>query len=113
MLIYNLQQIGEDNAILEGAGNPDQVQRILIDVDLLGESGGIVGAQEVTAVGIDADAEVADAHLEDSATDDVGDSSSDTRVDLRRVVGGSVRLVVHADQEDTGDQRRRARTSGK
>ncbi|KAB8659307.1 hypothetical protein FH972_026196 [Carpinus fangiana] len=41
-----MKEIGEDDAVLEGAGDPDQVQRILVDSDLCCKARGIVAAEE-------------------------------------------------------------------
>lgn len=70
---------------------------------MVGETGRIVRAQEGAAVGVDADAEVADAHLQFGAADDVGDGRRDVRVYLRRVHCWPVGLVVERDEEDVGD----------
>lgn len=99
------QQVGKDDAILERLGDPDQVQRVLVDADLLGEQRGVVGAEEAAAVWVHTDAEVADADLELRGADEVGNGRAHARVDLRRVVGRRVGLVVEADDEDAGDER--------
>lgn len=101
----NLQEVREDNGILERRGNPDQVQRVLVDVDTLRQRRGIVGAQE-GAVGVCAETEVSHAHLELRLAYNVGDGGRHTRVDLGRVVIGRVVIVVEIDQENAGDERR-------
>ncbi len=100
----NVHEIRKNNRVLKGTSDPDQVQRILIDADLAGERAGVVRAQKGAPVRVDADAEVADAHFELGAADDVGDGRRHARVDLRRVVGGRVFLVIERYQEDAGYQ---------
>jgi len=100
----HLHEIGEDDGVLEGLRHPDQVQRVLVDVDLLGQGRRVVGAQEAAAVRRDADAEVADPHFELCAADDVGDGGGDARVDLRGRVGRVVGLVVQRDEEDARNE---------
>lgn len=100
----NVHQIRENDRVLERAGHPDQIQRILIDTDLTGERTGIVGAQKRAAVRVDADAEVADADLELGAADDVGDGCRDARVDLGGIEDWRVGLVVERYEEYAGDQ---------
>jgi hypothetical protein len=43
-----LQEIGEYNGVLERCCHPDQIQRVLVDIDALSKSSGIVRAQEST-----------------------------------------------------------------
>ena len=100
-----LQEIGEDDGVLERCRYPDQVQRILVDVDALRESSGIVRAQEC-AVGVCAEAEVANADFERCLSDNVGNGCCDAGIDLCRIVIGRVVIVVEVDEEDAGDQRR-------
>merc|ERR1719282_780169 len=95
------EQIREDDLVLERLGDPDQVQRILVNADLLREQSGVVGAEEATAVRVDADAEVADADFEHRLSDNVGDGGCDAGVDLCRVVCGGVVIVVEGYEEDT------------
>ena len=90
----DLQEIREDDLVLERLGDPDQVQRVLVDADLLGEQSGVVGAEEATAVRVDADAEVADADFEHRLSDNVGDSGCDAGIDLCRVVCGCIVVIV-------------------
>ena len=40
----NLQKVWKYDGVLKRAGNPDQIQRILIHIDVLGECRGIVTA---------------------------------------------------------------------
>ena len=101
----NLQKVGEDNGILECCCDPDQVERVLVDVDALGESGGVVGAQE-SSVCVCAETKVSDAHFERCLADDVGNGGCHARVYLCRVVVWRVIIVVEVDEEDAGDQRR-------
>jgi len=54
-----LQQVGEDNAVLERARDPDQIQRILIHTNLLRQRRCVVATKPPAAVWADADAEVA------------------------------------------------------
>ena len=108
----NLHQVRENDVVLERAGHPDQVQRVLIDRDLRRQRAGVVAAQERAAVRVDADAEVADAHLELGVADDVGDRRRHARVDLRRVEDGRVVLVVEGDEEDVGDEGRGGGAAG-
>jgi hypothetical protein len=100
----NLQKVREDNGILECCCHPDQVEWVLVDVDALGESGGVVRAQE-SAVCVCAETKVSDADFERRLADDVGNCRCDTRVYLCRVVVWRVFIVVEVDQEDAGDQR--------
>jgi hypothetical protein len=101
----NLQKVGEDNGILECCRNPDQVERVLVDVDALGESGGVVGAQE-GSVCVCAETKVSDTDFERCLSDNVGDGGCDAGVYLCRVVVWRVIIVVEIDEEDAGDQRR-------
>ena len=101
----NLQKVGEDNGILECCCDPDQVERVLVDVDALGESGGVVGAQE-SSVCVCAETKVADADFERCLSNNVRNGSCDTGVYLCRVVVWRVIIVVEVDEEDAGDQRR-------
>lgn len=108
---WNSHQVRKHHLVFERLGNPDQVERILIDAGLLREEGCVVGAKEVAAVRVDADAKVAYSHLEHGLSDNIGDCSCDARVDLRRVVVRGVVLIVKGDEEDAGDQGRGRRTS--
>ena len=99
----NLQEIREDDGILERRGDPDQVQRILVDVDALRQRGGIVRAQE-GAVCVCAETKVSHAHLELGLADNVRDGGCHTRVDLCWIIIGRVVVVVEVDQEDAGDE---------
>lgn len=94
-----LQEIGEDNGVLECSCNPDQVQRILVDVDALRKGGGIVRAQE-RAVGVRAKSKVSNADFECCLSDNVGNGCCHTGVDLSGVVIGRVIIVVKVDEED-------------
>lgn len=56
-------EVWEHDGVLELARQPDEVEGVLVDRDLLGEGGGVVGTQPAAAVRVDADAEVAHAGL--------------------------------------------------
>ena len=101
---YDLQEVGEDNGILECCRHPYQVERVLVDVDALCESGGIVGAQE-GSVCVCAQSKVADTDFERCLSDDVGDGGCDAGVYLCRVVVWRVIIVVEVDEEDSWDER--------
>lgn len=100
----DLQEVGEHNVVFECLGDPDQVQRVSVNGDLLGEQRGVVGAEKAAAIRIDADTEVAHAHFQHRLADDVGDRSCDAGVDLRGVVGRRVVLVVERYEEDARDE---------
>lgn len=104
--IDDLQKIREDDCVLERRRNPDQVQRILVDVDPLRQRCRIVRAQE-GAVSVGAETEVSNAHFQLCLADNVGDGSCHTGIDLRGIVGGSVFIIVEVDEEDAGNKRRR------
>lgn len=76
------EQIGEDDGILEGSGYPDKVEGVLVDRHVVDKSSGVVGANETTAITVDADAKVADTNTELGVADNVCNGSRDTRVDL-------------------------------
>ena len=88
------EQVGEDDGVLEGVGHPDEVQRVLVDVDEVSERGGVVVAEEGAIVGLDAEAEVADADFEVGSPNDVGDGGCYAWLDLCGVEGGRVVLVI-------------------
>lgn len=100
-----LQEVGEHDGVFESRCYPYQVQRILIDVDALRKSGGIVRAEEST-VCVCAQSEVSNANFQCCLSNNVGDSRCDTRIDLCRIVVGCVIIVVEIDEEDAGDERR-------
>ena len=102
---FDLQEVRKHDAILERLGHPDEVQRVLVDADLLREQSGVVGAEEAAAVRVDADAEVADADFEHRLSDNVGNSGCDAGVDLCRVICGCIVVIVEGYEEDTRDQR--------
>jgi hypothetical protein len=87
------EQVGEDDGVLESRRDPHQIERVLVDVQVVDERGGVVGADVAAAVSVDADAEVADAHAELGVADNVCDGLRDTGVDLLRGVGGRVLFV--------------------
>ena len=76
------EEVGEDDGILESRRYPDQVERVLVHGDALYQGCRIVGTDVVTAVLVDADAKVANAHAELRIADDVCDGSGHTGVDL-------------------------------
>jgi hypothetical protein len=106
----DLQKVGEDNGILECCRDPDQVERVLVDVDALGESGGVVRAQE-SAVCVCAETKVTHADFERCLSNNVGDGCCHAGVYLCRIVVWRVIIVVEVDEEDAGDQRRRGRAA--
>lgn len=59
----NLHQIWEYNHIFKLCRQPDQIQGIIVNCDLLRQRRRIVTAQPGTAIGVDADSEIADACL--------------------------------------------------
>ena len=102
-LVGDLHQIREHNHILKLRSQPDQVQRILIDRDLVGQRCRIVAAQPRPAIGVNADTKESDAGLEPGAVDNVGERGVDVVVHLRGVGSGLVVFVVERQQEDIGD----------
>jgi hypothetical protein len=100
-----LQEVGEYDGVFEGRCHPDQVQWILVDVDALRKSSGIVRAQE-SAVCVCAQPEVSDANFKCCLSNDVGNCCCDTGIDLCRIVIGRVVIVVKVDEENSGNQRR-------
>ena len=84
---------------------PDQVERILVYGNLVGQGCGIVTAQPGAAVGVDADTKIAYASLEMGVAGNVGNGSVHIVVDLRCVGNRLVVLVVEREQKDAGDQR--------
>lgn len=99
-LWVDLHQIWEDDLVLERLSHPDQVQRVLVNGDLLGKERGIVRAQEAASIWIDAEAEVSDSDFHLGLTDDVRYRRCDAGIDLLRVVCGRVTLVPEGDEED-------------
>ena len=87
------EKVGEDDGVLESCCDPDEVERVLIDRQVVDERGRIVGADVATAIAIDADTEVSNTHAKLGVTDNVGDGLSDARVDLFSGVSGCVLLV--------------------
>ena len=78
-------QVWEDNAVLEGACDPYQIQRILINTDLACKTGCVVAAQEGSSIWVDTYPEVPNPDLQLCLADDVRYSGSDARVDLCRI----------------------------
>ena len=101
----DLQQIGKDNHVLELAGQPEEVQRVLVHRHLVCQRRRVVTAQPGAAVGAHADAKVAHAGLEAGAAHDVGNGIVDVVVDLCCIRHGRVALVVEREEEDIGDER--------
>ena len=100
-----LQEVGENDGVFEGRCHPDQVQWILVDVDALRKSGGIVRAEEST-VCVCAQSEVSNTNFQCRLSNDVGNSRCDTRIDLCLVIIGCVIIVIEVDEEDAGNERR-------
>lgn len=75
----------------------------MLQGDRLRQRRSIVAAQEAAAVGIDADAEVADTDLQARAPDNICDCGDHARIYLCRVEGGCVALIVEGDEVDVGD----------
>ena len=97
-----LHEVWEHDFVFERLGDPDQIQRVLIYAYLLGEQCRVVRAEEVAAVWVDADPEVAHADFEHRSSDDVGDGRCDAGVDLCGVVCRRVGLVIEGYEEDAG-----------
>lgn len=78
----DLHQVGEHNHILKLARQPNQIQRILINADLVRQTRRIVAAEPGSAIGVDADAEESHARLELRPADDLGDCGVNAEVCL-------------------------------
>lgn len=89
----NDEEIGEDDGVLEGCCDPHEVERVLVDVQIVDECGGVVGADVAAAVSVDADTEVSDAHSELRISDNVCDGLRDAGVDLFGRIGGCVLFI--------------------
>lgn len=99
------EEVWKDHGVFERVGDPDEVERILVDGDLLGEERGVVGAEEVVADGVThAETKVSDSDFHACGSHDVLNCGGDTRVDLSGIVGGCVSLVVEGYEEDAGDE---------
>lgn len=94
-----LQEVGEHDGVLEGCSHPDQVQRILVDVDALRKGGGIVRAEEST-IRVCAESKVSNTDFQCCLSDNIGNGCCNTGIDLCRVVIGRVIIVVKVDEED-------------
>ena len=101
----NIHQVWEHDSIFERASNPDQVQRVLVDIDLLCKGGCVVRAQVPASIRSDADSKVSDTDFHACMADNVGDGCYDAWVDLRGVKIGCIVLVVQGDQEDVRNAR--------
>lgn len=101
----DLHEVGEDDAVFEGGCDPDQIQRVLIDPDQVGQRGCVLIAEEGAVVGLDADAEISDADFEACGSHNVGDCRCHAWLDLCWVEDGCVFLVVERYQEDIGNSR--------
>lgn len=93
-------EVWEHHTVLEGVGDPDQVQWILIDADLFGEKCRVVRAEVTSSVGLYAEAEVSYSDLKICSPDDVAECCCDAWVDLCWVVGRCVLFVVEGYEED-------------
>jgi hypothetical protein len=91
-----VQEVGEHDGVLEGRCDPDQVQWILIDVDALRKSGRIVRAKEST-VCVCAESEVSNANFQRCLSNNVGNRCCHARIDLCRIVVGSIIIVIEVD----------------
>ena len=89
-----MHQIRKHNHILELASQPNEVQRVLVHRDFVGERGGVVAAQPRTPVRVDADAEVSYASLKVGTPDDVSNSDVDIVINLRCVGDSHVVFIV-------------------
>ena len=98
------EEVGEDDGVLERCCYPHEVEWILVDREIVHERSCVVRADVATAVPVDADAEVSDAHTELRIANDVRDSLCDARVDLVGRVGGCVLFVPERDEEDARDE---------
>ena len=94
-----LQKIWEHDCVFECRCHPNQVQRILVDVDALRKSGGIVRAEEST-VCVCAQSEISNTNFKRCLSDNVGNGCCDTGIDLCGIVIGCVIIVVEVDEED-------------
>lgn len=97
-------QVREHNHVLELSSEPDQVEGVLVEGNLVGQGCGIVAAQPGASVGVDANAKVADTGLEMGVAGYAGYAGVGIVVDLRRVGHSLVFLVVERQEEDVGDQ---------
>lgn len=87
------------------ASQPNQVERVLIDADLLSQCRGIVRAQPGTSIWIDTDAKVAHARLKLSVAGQGLELRVLGKVDLGRVGVRDVVVVVEGEEEDVWYQR--------
>ncbi len=90
----NLHQIRKHDHILELASQPNEIQRVLVHRDLVGERGGVVAAQPRAPVRVDADAEVSHASLKVGTPDNVSNSYVDIVINLCCVGDSHVVLIV-------------------
>lgn len=100
------EQVREDDGVLEGGCDPDQIQGILVHGHTLHQGGSVVGADVVTTVLVDADTKVADAHSELRIADNVCDGLGDAGVDLLSRVGGRILFIPHRNEEDARNEGR-------
>lgn len=110
--LYHLHQVRKHNHVLELGSQPDEIERILVHRDLLGQGRRIVTTKPRAAVRVDADAKVADARLQMGISSNVVEGGVEVVVDLRGVGMRLIGLVVDGEQEDAGDQRRGGRATG-
>ena len=87
-------QIWENNVIFECTCDPNQIQRILINRNLLCKRTCIVATQEATPVVVNANAKVAHSNLQLGLADDVGDCCRYPGVYLSGIEDGWIGLVI-------------------
>lgn len=97
-----LHQIWEHYAVLERAGDPDEIQWVLIDTDLACETAGIVAAQEGATVCINADTEIAHSDFKLRLSHNICNRCCDSRVDLCRIEYWRIVFVIEGDEEYVG-----------
>ena len=86
----DLHEIWKNNAILERARHPNQIQRILIHANLLCKRRRVVAAEEISPRRIDAKSKVSDSDFEKCTADDVCYCGGDTWIHLSGIVGWCV-----------------------
>lgn len=96
------EQVWEYYTVLERIGDPDQIQRILIDTDRFGQQRRIVRAEETSSVGVDTDSKISDSYFQMCVANEIGYRRADAGIDLGWVVCGRVHLVVEGYEEDVG-----------
>lgn len=96
----NVHEVRKHHHILELTCQPDQVERILVDADLLSQGRGVIRAQPRTAIWIYANAKVAHTGLEARITRDALNLGVDGIVDLRGIWVRCVVVVIEREEED-------------